>query len=140
MTSSYSGDPTDSDLDFVRDKIGDVDEDAWILTDEEIEAEITAVSVPLLAASNCARKIGSRYSRRVTKKIGELTINYSDLAKQYLALAEELKAEYQATLDLAALTIIMPSVGKVRDSIAANYPSYQKSTDLERQDWGDETE
>lgn len=94
MAGSYSGDPTASELDAVRDKIGDTDDSAWQLSDEEIQSEIdgSGGSV-LMAASRCARKIAARYSRKVTKSIGRTSINYSDLAKQYFALATELEDE-----------------------------------------------
>ena len=77
MTFSYSGDPDSSSLDYVRDQIGDTDEDDPILTDEEINKAISDNSVLLLASANCARKIGARFSRKVTKNIsGVMSINY----------------------------------------------------------------
>lgn len=59
MTSSYTS-PTTSNTDWCRDKYGDVDSAAFILTNEEIQAEITAQSNLYIAAANCAFKCTTR--------------------------------------------------------------------------------
>jgi hypothetical protein len=115
MTFSYSGDPDSSSLDYVRDQIGDTDEDDPILTDEEINKAISDNSVLLLASANCARKIGARFSRKVTKNIsGVMSINYSDLAKQFFALADQLKK--QAKMDVR-FQGTAPAVERVTDTL-----------------------
>jgi hypothetical protein len=80
-TSSYSGDPTDSDKDWIRDRIGDVDEDAFLLTDAEIVAEISNSSNLYIAASECAYKCVTR--------LGE----YDKLAVLFQSRGDKLKEE-----------------------------------------------
>lgn len=93
MSWTYSGDPADSDLDYCRDKIGDVLEDAPLLTDEEIQTEIDDCDSRLIACARCARKIAARFSRKVSFTIGRKSKQNSDLAKQYYSLAESLEQE-----------------------------------------------
>ena len=97
MTTTYSGDPGDSNLDFCRDKLGDVDPadtDDWLLSDEEIEVEIDACPDSLLiACAKCARKIAARFARKVTFSIGRKSKQVGDLADHYYRLAESLEAE-----------------------------------------------
>lgn len=95
MSFSYGDDPTNSDIDYVRDKLQDIDEDKPLLSDESIQAEIDAVG-KRLAAARCARKIAARFSRKVTKSIGSRSIQYSNLASQYFSLAKELEDEVAA--------------------------------------------
>lgn len=115
--STYSGDPDASDLDYVRDQIGDTGENslAWLLTDKEINKEIKLHSNLLLAASNCARKIGARFSRSVTKSIGGvMSINNSDLAKQFFSLSTELKHQAKMNVRFAGTA---PDVERVIDAM-----------------------
>ena len=90
--STYSGDPQLSDRDAVRMYIGDTDSDSWQLTDPEIDYLLTTFGSPLFAAAQAARNIASKYARKVTKRVGDLSISYGDLQKNYLDLAAELEA------------------------------------------------
>jgi len=77
----YDGNPAGSSLSWVRDKVGDVDNDAIILTDNEINSEITNHSNLYIAASECCYKCVTR--------LGE----YKDLAMLFKARGDALKAE-----------------------------------------------
>jgi hypothetical protein len=131
MSFSFGDDPTGSDVDYVRDKLQDIDEDSPLLSDESIQAEIDAVG-KIMAASRCARKIAARFSRKVTKSIGSRSIQYSNLAGQYWALAKELDAE--VSRDRMAFSV--PTISRVRDS--TDMPTSLMHSDIKRADWTDE--
>jgi len=133
MTFTYD-DPNSSDLESVRYKIGDTDSDNPQLTDEEIEYELAeANSSILLAAARCASALAARYARKVTKKIGDRSINYSDLAAQYRSLAADLESQHQQG---AYSGYSVPDIGKVAD--VENYPVTFEPSDVGQPAWGEE--
>lgn len=89
---TYSGDPANSARDAVRSYIADTDESDPQLFDSEIDYELTVFPNAILAASSCARKLATRYARKVNKRVGDLSISYGDIGKQYAALADELES------------------------------------------------
>ena len=97
---SYSGNPSASDLDYVRFLIGDTDTTSEQLSDDEINALVTMYGSAINAASYAADSLYAKYARKVNKKIGDLSIDYSDLAKHYKDLATTLRR--QASIRLAA--------------------------------------
>ena len=101
MTATYDGNPATSSLMWVRDKIGDVDPDSFILTDEEIQAEITANGNLYLAAAECAFKCIVR--------LGE----YSALASLFERRGNLLLREASRR---SGFTSVVPSVGIVTDA------------------------
>jgi len=105
VDSSYSADPLDSDLDRIRDLIGDVDSDAYILNDAEIEAELAAQSNLYIAAANCCLKCLTR--------LGE----YDKLANLFQRRADNLILQAKRARFGSA---VAATVGKVKD--VATYP------------------
>jgi hypothetical protein len=103
--STYSGDPTESNIDWIRDKIGDVDDATYILTDAEIESEIADQSNLYIAAANCCYK--------AIPRLGE----YDKMA----ALWEKRGDILMATAKRKAFAGVAATVGKVKD--VATYPS-----------------
>lgn len=91
MTWSYSGDPSESDLNEVRFLVGDTDSTDQLLTDEEIEWALTEESNTILVAAKLARALAAKYSRKVDKSVGDLKISYSQLSKQFSSLADDLE-------------------------------------------------
>jgi hypothetical protein len=132
MTFTYS-DPNDSDLEAVRYRIQDTDSDRPLLTDEEIEYELAEASDDVLLASlGCAEALVARGSHKVTKKIGAMTINYSDLVAQYTSLVSSL----QSKIGREDLDFSPPVAGKVAD--AQNYPDALDTSVIEDLDWKDD--
>ena len=133
MTWTYSGDPSASSTDAVRYKIQDTDEDRPLLLDEEIEYELSESDDDVFrAALSCAEVLLARGAHKVTKKINNRQINYSDLAEQYRVLVESLQAKI-ARSDLGSYTI--PSVAADiadRQTADASYPVELEHTDLDR--------
>jgi len=91
--ATYSGDPSQSTTDAVRFYIQDTDMDSPMLADGEISYVLIDYPNPLLAAAQCCRALAARFSQKVSKRVGDLSINFSDKAKQYLALATELEEQ-----------------------------------------------
>jgi hypothetical protein len=132
MTFTYS-DPSDSDLEAVRFRIADTDSDRPLLTDEEIEYELAEAGDDVLLASlGCAEALIAKGSHKVTKKIGQMSINYSDLVGQYTALA----ASLQSKIGREDMTFSVPEAGKVADAL--NYPDALDTSVTEDLDWKDD--
>lgn len=93
MTWNYS-DTLATDLDKVRDLVGDTDAADQQISDESILQELAiAGSNMLLAASRVARKLSARYARRVTTSVGSYSESMSDLYTHYKDLAESLATQ-----------------------------------------------
>jgi hypothetical protein len=131
MTFTYTGPNTAAEK--VRYHIQDTDSGRPLLTDAEIAYELVEAGNDVLqAALACAETLVARGSHKVTKKIGDRQINYSDLVAQYQALA----ATLQARIQRGDFSYTAPEAGQVADS--ANYPKEFEHTDLEGPDWDDE--
>jgi len=117
MTSTYTS-PTTSSVDWCRDKIGDVDSAAFILTNEEIQAEITAQSNLYLAAAECAFKCIVR--------LGE----YSTLAALFEKRGNLLLKEARRR---AGFTSTTPTVGVLTD--VGTMPGEYHISDEKPADW-----
>jgi hypothetical protein len=94
---TYSGDPSNSDRDAVRLAISDTDESSPLLFDSEIDYTLTQFANPLLAAAQLARTLAGKFAQKVNKSVGDLRISYSDIAKNYRALADDLQEQGEAT-------------------------------------------
>lgn len=104
-TSTYSGDPTISPKDAVRYWLNDTDSANWQLSDQEIGYTLSLYPNPIRAAAQCATALSAKYARRVSKRVGDLSISYSDIAKQYQSLA--------ASLEVSANTGVTPYAGGI---------------------------
>lgn len=96
-TSTYSGDPSLSSRDAVRSMIGDVGPSTWQFTDAEIDYQVSSYPSALYAAAQMARVLAGRYASKVNKRVGDLSINFSDIAKNYRSLADDLQAQAERT-------------------------------------------
>lgn len=99
-------------INTVRLLVGDTD-----TTDQQVQNEEITFSLAensdntYLSAAWVARAISSKYARLVTTKLdGALSANYSDLAKQYQSLADQL--EYRGKTDGAAVGILAGGITK----------------------------
>jgi len=126
MAWSYS--PSDLDtstasgrLNTVRLLVGDTDTLDQQTQNEEITFALSENGDNVYyAAAWIARAISSKYSRRVTTQLdGALSANYSDLAKQYKVLADDL--EYQGKTSGAVIGILAGGITKSQiESVRAN--------------------
>jgi hypothetical protein len=118
MTATYSGDPSASSEDWVRDKIGDVDSDAFFLQDEEISSEIADHGNLYIAAANCCYKIITR--------LGE----YDRLAAMFQKRGDIL---LKTATKKQGFTSVIPSVGVITD--AGTQPNGYAVSGEKEADW-----
>lgn len=92
VTTSASG-----RMNVVRLLIGDTDTNDQLVKNEEISFALAQANDNVyFAGSWCASTIAAQFARRVTTKMdGALSANYSDLAKQYKALSNDLREQGQ---------------------------------------------
>jgi orotate phosphoribosyltransferase-like protein len=116
---AWSYDATDLDtttasgrLNTVRLLVGDTDTLDQQTQNEEVTFALAENGNNVYyAAAWVARAISSKYSRRVTTQLdGALSANYSDLAKQYKQLADDL--EYQGKTSGAAIGVLAGGITK----------------------------
>jgi glycerate-2-kinase len=125
---AWSYDPTDLDnttpsgrLNIVRLLVGDTDTVDQQVQNEEITFGLSENGNNIyLSASWIARAISSKYSRLVTTSLsGALSSDYSDLAKQYQTLADQL--EYQGKTNGASVGILAGGITKTQvEGVRAN--------------------
>jgi hypothetical protein len=94
----YGGHP-DTDLnDRIRFLVGDTDPLNPLFTDYEIAyVRATWGDDEYVCAAALAEQLAGRYAGRVSQTVGRVSVSYSDLAKQYLALAASLRARTAMT-------------------------------------------
>ena len=125
---SWSYDPTNLDntttsgrLNTIRLLVGDTDTVDQQVQNEEIIFSLSENGNNIyLSASWIARAISSKYSRLVTTSLsGALSSDYSDLAKQYQTLADQL--EYQGKTNGASVGILAGGITKTQvEGVRAN--------------------
>ena len=125
---SWSYDPTNLDntttsgrLNTIRLLVGDTDTVDQQVQNEEIIFSLSENGNNIyLSASWVARTISSKYSRQVTTSLdGALSADYSDLAKQYQTLADQL--EYQGKTNGASIGILAGGITKTQiENVRAN--------------------
>lgn len=93
MTNSYSGDPASSSKDAVRFWIEDTGPTTWDASDEEINYVLETFPSPIMAAAKLARAFAAKAARLVDRRVGDLSINYSQRSKAWLSLAATLEAQ-----------------------------------------------
>jgi hypothetical protein len=136
MAWSYDGSDlgtstTSGRLNSVRLLLGDTDtNDQQVQNEEVIFALGQSGNNIYYAAAWCARTIASQYARKVNTSLdGALSADYSDLSKQYTALADNL--EYQgkkagATIGVLAGGISKTTVDAVRSNTDRIKPSFRR--------------
>lgn len=84
-------------LNAVRLLIGDTDENDQLVQDEEVLFSLAQNNDNIyFAGSWAANIIAAKFARKVNTKLdGALSANYSDLAKQYKALSDDLREQGQ---------------------------------------------
>jgi hypothetical protein len=99
MTWTYSGDPSESDLDAIRFYVQDTDTADQLITDEEIEfliAQWTPVyGNNLMVASMVAEAIAAKFTREVAYSADGVSVGVQDLQDKYNNLALSLRDQYK---------------------------------------------
>ena len=129
----WSYDPTDLNtttasgrLNTVRFLVGDTDTNDQKVQNEEVVFSLFQTSDNVnSAASYVARTLASKYSSKVTIELdGQLMAHYSDLYKNYNALADKL--DYQAKKLGSQLGVIAGGFSKVKVGIVREDPDRLK--------------
>lgn len=95
MSWSYTQNPSTSDKDMVRFKIGDTLASDQLLQDEEISSILVEQPDPTLAAAICSEAIAGRFSRLADTTVGKTSISYSQKATAYMELATKMRKQYK---------------------------------------------
>jgi hypothetical protein len=83
-----------SEIDNVRFRLGDIDVSNARVPNETIEALLSASGASVLSvASKLARSLAAQYAAKVDTDLDNQGFKWSQLAKQFTALASELAAE-----------------------------------------------
>lgn len=94
MAWTYSGNPSSSNLDAVRFKIGDTSINDPLLQDEEINYLLSESGGSVIHAAILAcEAVAAKFSRQADTSNLELRVTASQRAQAYLRLAEQLKLE-----------------------------------------------
>jgi hypothetical protein len=126
MTWSYSGDPSGSNLDSVRFKIGDTDTNDQLLSDEEISYLITNEGNVLSAAIQACYSIAAKFSRQADKGVGALRINASQKAKAYRTLAKELETQKNVVCLPFSGGAVTDNLEDLQDDTSAVQPKFYR--------------
>ena len=107
MSWSYQ-DTMPREIDKVRFYLGDTDSSDQLLTDEEIEFALSEASASVrTAASICADSVAAQYARLADLTEGQLSIKYSQRAKQFQTLAQNVGNSSRTSF------LAMPSAGGI---------------------------
>lgn len=128
---TYSGDPSSSPMDAVRFWIQDT-ASPWLASNQEITYVLVNYPNPILAAAQMCRSIATKFANAVNKRVGDLSINYSDKSKAYLAMAEQFDLQgvmsgltpYAGGISLSDMQADVQNTDKVRP------PFYQDQFDI----------
>lgn len=93
---SYSGDPSNSNLDETRFLLGDTDFDNQLFSDSEVLYAIGRRGNPTAAAATLARTAAAKFAALVDKAVGDLRLSYSQRQRQFIDVAARLET-YEST-------------------------------------------
>jgi hypothetical protein len=91
MAFTYSGDPGSSWMDAIRFRIGDTDASDPMISDDELKFLYNSEGTVLKAAYEAALSIAAKFSRKVPKTVGNLSISYQDRVQYYTDMAASIK-------------------------------------------------
>ncbi len=119
MSFTYSGDPSETDLDYVRFRLGDTDKSEVLLTDEEITGAIGIGSTKEGGAFFAAKALLAKWARTVDTKMGKLELKLSQRVAALSGMLTELEEEAKQGGGLGTPWIAAHSIGR-RNAIVDN--------------------
>ena len=129
MVFTYSGDPSDSDLDKVRFLCGDtLDRDA-LLQDAEINEIIIDTPNIRLAAADACEAIAALFSRKITRSNLGQSASLSEKAKAYFELAKRLRKRAWTSAELFAGGTTISEKDTLASDTNAIQPSFKIGQD-----------
>jgi len=91
MAATYSGNPSASDRDMLRFRIGDTDTSSALLQDAEYDAMIAAESSLNRRLASCLEAIGRKLLRQPNFALDKWREDRHEVAKSFLAEAKDLR-------------------------------------------------
>lgn len=91
MSFTWTGDPAASTLEAIRWEIDDIDSTKAKFTDAEINYAYAEEGTVLSAAAHLCEQLATKYAAKASRKLGPLSIELSDLSKQYKDRAKQLR-------------------------------------------------
>lgn len=89
--ASYGGDPSSSEVDFVRFTVADTDCSAARLSDAEIRSLVSSEGSPMRAASRAAGILAAQFAAKVDISTGKVRKSLSQAFDHYLQLEKTLE-------------------------------------------------
>lgn len=96
MPFTYSGNPSDSAESRIRFEIGDTDMSDPLLSDEEISFAISQEGSLSGIKARCFEAISAKFAREADKRIGQTSVNASQRAQHFEALAKKFRQRASA--------------------------------------------
>lgn len=93
MSWNYSKDPSKSDKDWIRWRLGDTDENEQLFSDQEIQAALDQEGDRNRALLVSAQALHAQYLRKVDSRMGELEFDYGQRAREIRRLIDQLEKE-----------------------------------------------
>lgn len=116
---------TSTDIGKVRFYVGDTDTNDQILQDDAVQLALDSEGGGVLAgAAVAAEAIAAFYARKADKKVGSLSIAYSQLYDHYMALATRLRAKAATSAGAYAGGISVSDKESVEDDSDRVVPAF----------------
>jgi len=120
MTWTYTEDPENVTRDAVRLNYGDTDEDNQLLQDAEVDYAYAEEYSVLSAAARCCEILAAKFSDLAdNRKLGSLSITFSEKSKRFAYKAKDLRAR--------AMAFATPYAGGISE---AKEETFEDDTDL----------
>lgn len=97
IIATYSGDPSESNRDYVRFLLGDTIEGDFLFGDAEIDGLLTLKGNVYAAAVVGAESLAARFSRLCDEEVGDVKAKLSQRARAYRELATKLRQQQAIT-------------------------------------------
>lgn len=107
---SYSGSPSDSNLDEVRFLLGDTDESNELLSDDEVEYLLNEHGTPIKASYHGALTLAAQYAGKADVAIGTARITYAGISDRFVALAKSF-ADRGGAIGVSSVSVGAPWAG-----------------------------
>lgn len=89
---TYKGKPGTNNIDWVREEVGDIDEERKLVSDSTIQHHVDNEDNLFMAAYRVAKKIANRFAQYYDKSVNGLNERQSQISKRYEQLAADLLA------------------------------------------------
>jgi hypothetical protein len=117
---TYTGNPSESNIDAVRLEIGDVSPNQFELGDEEIQYALTKEGTVSKAAARCCEMLAAKYSKKDSMRAGSVQADKQNISLKYRSMAKIFRAR-----GTRATSFVMPAASlsdKSDNELAVDQP------------------